>query len=323
MLGSLPFASPTAGDLLANPAASPAFLPTLGGSGALLLASLGPLLAASRGSEQGVVLRRRWATWAAIAPLYLLAVLSGPAVAALFAAALSVQAAREYAALVGLAPAYRRALLVAAPLPALAALLGPAAWAALPTLLLLVGTLLPLLRADVRAGMRQLALAAFGWAYLPWLLSYLVLLQRDVAGGPEWLVALGLAVALADVGAYVAGRRFGRRRLAPAISPHKTWAGVLGSLLGATLGLALAAWSSLSGPGGALLAPEASRLLALALLVAGGATWGDLVESLLKREHGAKDAGTWLPGFGGLLDRIDSLVLVLPLAYYALRGGVV
>jgi phosphatidate cytidylyltransferase len=63
----------------------------------------------------------------------------------------------------------------------------------------------------------------------------------------------------------------------------------------------------------------AAALLGLALVVAVGAVWGDLLESLVKRAAGAKDAGAWLPGFGGLLDRVDSLVVVLPLSYYYLR----
>ena len=60
-------------------------------------------------------------------------------------------------------------------------------------------------------------------------------------------------------------------------------------------------------------------VLALPLVVAVGCVWGDLIESLLKREFGTKDAGTWLPGFGGLLDRIDSLIVVAPLSYYLVR----
>ena len=252
-----------------------------------------------------------------IAPIYVMGVLSGPVVGMLFVSALSLQALREYAVLVDLPPLYRRVLLAAGLLPGLATLLGPAALAALPTLLLLAATLQPLLSGDVRAGTRHLALAVFGWAYLPWLLSHLLLIQRDVAGGPELLLALGLAVALSDVGAFVAGRLLGGRKLAPTISPNKTWGGVVGSLLGAALGLALGAASG--APARLFADLGVLGLAALALLVAVGAVWGDLLESLIKREHGVKDAGAWLPGFGGLLDRIDSLVLVLPLSYYFLR----
>ena len=83
-------------------------------------------------------------------------------------------------------------------------------------------------------------------------------------------------------------------------------------LLGALLGTGLLAF--------ALPQPVAGWLLvALPAVVALGCVWGDLIESLLKREFDTKDAGTWLPGFGGLLDRLDSLILVLPLSYYFLR----
>jgi|SRR5581483_5776840 len=307
---------------LSNPAASPALLPTAASLGGLLLASLGALAAVERGRLGQSVLLRRWAIWALITPLYVVGVLSGPLVAWLFVSLLSIQALREYAALVGLPPRYGRVLLACAPLAGLAALAGPAAQAALPPLLLIAATLPPLLRGDARDGGRHLARAVFGWAYLPWLLSYLLLIQRDVRGGPEVLLALGLAVALADVGAYCVGKMLGGRKLAPAISPRKTWGGVAGALLGAALGLGLGAASSaptLAPPVALGAASSAPTLAGLAIVVAGGAVWGDLLESLLKREAGVKDAGAWLPGFGGLLDRLDSLVLVLPLSYYYLR----
>ena len=308
---------------LSNPAASPAFLPTATSLGGLLLASLAALAAVERGRLRQSVLLRRWATWALIAPTYVVGVLSGPLVAWLLVSALSVQALREYAALVGLQPLYRRVLIECGPLAGLAALAGPAAHAALPPLLLIAATLQPLLRGEARGGARHLARAVFGWAYLPWLLSYLLLIQRDVPGGPELLLALGLAVALADVGAYCVGKTLGRRKLAPAISPHKTWGGVAGTLLGAALGLGLMNATGVLGAGSSASSysavSSAPFLPGLALVVAVGAIWGDLLESLLKREAGVKDAGAWLPGFGGLLDRLDSLVLVLPLSYYFLR----
>src|SRR5687767_10031002 len=184
---------------ISNPAASPAFGPAAASLGGLLLAVLGALAVVERGRLRESVLLKRWATWALIAPIYVLGVLSGPGVALLFVSALSFQALREYATLVDLPPLYRRVLLACGLLPGAAALAGPQAHAALPTLLLLVATLQPLLSADVRGGTRHLALAVFGWAYLPWLLAHLLLIQRDVPGGPEVLLALGLAVALSDV----------------------------------------------------------------------------------------------------------------------------
>ena len=135
----------------------------------------------------------------------------------------------------------------------------------------------------------------------------------DVAGGGV-LFALGIAVAISDVGAFVVGSSFGARRLAATLSPGKTRAGLIGNLGGASAGTGLAA---------AIGAIPLLYALAFPLLVAVGAVWGDLLESLLKREAGVKDAGTWLPGFGGLLDRIDSLLVVAVLAYVfiAVTGG--
>ena len=121
-----------------------------------------------------------------------------------------------------------------------------------------------------------------------------------LADRPAVLIGLALSVALADVGGFVAGRAFGRRALAARLSPSKTREGAIGSLAGAALGLALI-------PTG--LPVFAAPLIALA------AIGGDLFESLLKRCAGAKDSGAWLPGFGGLLDRIDSLLFALPVAY--------
>jgi phosphatidate cytidylyltransferase len=115
-------------------------------------------------------------------------------------------------------------------------------------------------------------------------------------------------VAFSDVGAFCLGKAVGGPKLAPHLSPNKTWGGVLGNILGAGLALALVAFAL---PGLSLW-----QLCLLALAIGLGSVWGDLLESLLKRQRGVKDAGHLLPGFGGLLDRIDSLLLVAPLVYY-------
>ncbi|MGA0840897.1 MAG: phosphatidate cytidylyltransferase, partial [Pseudomonadales bacterium] len=126
---------------------------------------------------------------------------------------------------------------------------------------------------------------------------------RSGPNGGVWLLWLFCVVWAGDVGAYFSGRRFGRRKLAPAVSPGKTWEGVVG---GALLSLAVT-WVLLATAGHASPAWVAVVLGLIALSI-----FGDLFESVLKRQRGVKDSGSLLPGHGGLLDRVDALLPVLP-----------
>lgn len=123
-----------------------------------------------------------------------------------------------------------------------------------------------------------------------------------------------VVVAAADVGAYFSGRRFGRTRLAPAVSPGKTWEGLAGGLLLAGV---------LAVTGGFWLGVNVWVFLAGSLFVVLVSVIGDLTESLLKRQVGIKDSGRILPGHGGVMDRIDSLVAAAPVFVLALHftGG--
>jgi phosphatidate cytidylyltransferase len=302
--------------VISSPLASPLFWPTAKALGGLLAAGLMLLLAAERqhlGELHRRVLFRRWAVWAMVAPLYSLAVLSGALGMLALVSVLVWQALREYSRMVDLPQLYRVVLLAMGLGMGPLAVWAPEAFFGVLPLLLIVATLQPLLTQDIRAGMQRLAFAALGFAYLPLLLGHLLLIGAWLPGGPGLLLALGLAIALSDVGAFTIGKLLGRHRLSPLVSPNKTWEGVAGNVLGAYLGTALLGFA---------LPPGLPTYLALTLplVVAVGAVWGDLVESLLKREFGAKDAGAWLPGFGGLLDRIDSLIVVAPLTYHLLRA---
>ena len=249
----------------------------------------------------------RWRTWALAAPLFLAAV-AEPVACVLFVIALAVQGVREFSGLVGLGGWSRRLLLIAAITTPLIAVFSFASWRAIPPLLLLVATLPPLFAQDCEKGATRLAFTGLGFAYIPWLLTYVWLLREHTFGGPGVLLALGVSVAASDVGAFVVGSAIRGAKLAPRLSPNKTVAGVAGNAVGAVAGLAL---MHVAKPA---VMPDA-LYFGLAVVVVAGCVWGDLLESLLKRQFGAKDAGTWLPGFGGLLDRIDSLLVVAPLAY--------
>jgi phosphatidate cytidylyltransferase len=133
-------------------------------------------------------------------------------------------------------------------------------------------------------------------------------------GHPALLLALLATVWISDSAAYLVGRRFGRRKLAPSISPAKTWEGVAGALI--AVALYALAWAGLGAPENLWLgAKPAFAVVLLGLAVVG--IVGDLFESLIKRQAGVKDSGRLLPGHGGILDRIDAPVAMLPLAVLA------
>jgi phosphatidate cytidylyltransferase len=140
------------------------------------------------------------------------------------------------------------------------------------------------------------------WVLLPLWLSLLWL----KAASPLLLLALFALIWLADSAAYFVGRRYGRRRLAPLVSPGKTWAGVGGALLAAPV--VAFAFGLPAGYRGAALAGFGM----LCLVTVAASIVGDLFESLVKRRAGVKDSGTLLPGHGGVLDRIDSLTAAAP-----------
>jgi phosphatidate cytidylyltransferase len=250
----------------------------------------------------------KWRTWAITAPIFGAAVMGPDVVAVVFVTSLTLQALREFASLTHLPRAYRNALYLAGAASAPIAVTSLTVWRAMPPLLLIVATLLPLFMQDVRSGVRHLAYSGLGFAYVPWLLGYFLLIREHVVGGPALLLALGTSVAASDVFAFTLGKMAGRHPLARHISPNKTWEGVAGNVIGAYAGFVLMSFAV--DPG---LNPFVRWLLPA--VVALGCVWGDLVESLIKRHFGVKDAGTALPGFGGILDRIDSLLVVLPLAY--------
>jgi phosphatidate cytidylyltransferase len=178
-----------------------------------------------------------------------------------------------------------------------------------------------------RAGLQQalFALSAFFWIVLAPLWMWRGVQPRQTvwigAAGFAVLVPTALAMVrlepavvllalvlvwIADTAAYFVGRAWGRRRLAPSISPGKTWEGAAGGLIGATLYAIIIAFFI---DAGAWLA-----LVVTALLLGMVSIVGDLFESAVKRQAGVKDSGSLLPGHGGILDRIDSATAALPLA---------
>jgi phosphatidate cytidylyltransferase len=156
-----------------------------------------------------------------------------------------------------------------------------------------------------RSAAQDVYATAFATLYLPALAALVVLLSFMPDG--RWLVLLLVAVPVAsDTGGYFAGSYLGKHKLAPHVSPKKTWEGLAGSIL----------LASLAGVGGMLLMDRPWYYgLALAIFGSLAATLGDLAESLLKRSIGIKDMGSLLPGHGGVLDRVDSILMTAPFVY--------
>ena len=163
-------------------------------------------------------------------------------------------------------------------------------------------------RAPLEQSLRDGAITLFGVLYLGLTLGTLSMTRLLPQG--EWLIFFLLLVTWAsDTGAYVVGTLYGRHRLAPTISPKKTVEGLVGGLIGAIIVGYAARWWFL---------PELSGFdcLVLATLLTITGLWGDLTESAMKRSVGMKDSGGILPGHGGMLDRLDSLLFTAPAFYY-------
>lgn len=158
----------------------------------------------------------------------------------------------------------------------------------------------------------SLAASLFGWLYVFWLFSFLVKIYYHPTMNGSWLLLYFLLVTkFSDLGAYVVGSLCGKHKMTPIASPGKTWEGFAGALAISAAVSVLTVYIV-----GNDLAPfRGVHCLVLGVLLGGGAVVGDLAESLLKREVGAKNSGAFFPGIGGCLDLIDSLLFNAPLFY--------
>ncbi len=180
------------------------------------------------------------------------------------------------------------------------------------TLTLLSSLIWQLFRTDSPAPTADWALTLAGGLYIGWGLAHLVAL-RQFADGLAWVWLALLSTWGADTLAYFAGRSLGRHKLWPRHSPKKTWEGLIGSIGGGLLGAAIVTFFS-------GLAWETTWLIGAIVPIVG--LFGDLSISMMKRHVSVKDSSNLLPGHGGFLDRIDSLLFVsIVVYYYALWGG--
>lgn len=167
---------------------------------------------------------------------------------------------------------------------------------------------------DMTTVASRLGMTTFGLGYAGLLLTFIALMKRDLPDGGRWVLLTLMIAWFGDTMAYFAGRFLGKKKLYPAVSPGKTWAGAFGGIAGSFLGAVLAnLW----------FLPELGWGRGAVITIVGGmlGQTGDLVESMLKRSVGVKDSGKLLPGHGGMLDRVDAVMFIAPWVYlYALLG---
>jgi len=180
------------------------------------------------------------------------------------------------------------------------------------TLILLMIMAREVLRPQVDRALTNIAVTVLGVMYVGWLASHFVMLRELPGWGARLVFFAALVNWACDTLAFLVGILLGRRKILPRVSPAKTWAGAIGGLVGGAVAGWLCARSFLP-----VVTPFAGAMLGLlsALL----AQIGDLVESLLKRDAGIKNTAELLPGHGGILDRVDSLLFSAPILYYWFR----
>ena len=302
------------GALILNPLDNPLLEPTVIRVGAVLLAGFLVVLLVQRKPWAEVrrsALFQKVFSWSVMAPTFLAAIFFGGIVGLVVIGYMVVQASAEYIRLVGIRRQYGWLLVLAGAATLILSGLLHEYFLFAPLLFFLLVNLIPMVTGEVEGAHYQVTSTLFGYLYISFPLSYLVYIRVVEPHGVPILLLVGVSVALSDVLAFTVGSLVGGPKLAPTVSPNKTWAGVVGNVIGAFGGWALM-W---------FVIPEewsvTTRVL-VPIFTAAAAVFGDLVKSFVKRDFGVKDAGDLLPGFGGLLDRIDSLLVGLPVTYYAI-----
>ncbi len=258
---------------------------------------------------------KRVITAAVLIPLVLLLLLKGSFAILVAATALVAElAAWEYLFIADCHGFRRNLVLIAIAVLFAATFLNPALILPALGLCSLVLLLVCSFASPLERVLRDSAFSIFPLLYIGLTLATLPLLWAQ-ANGPSLLILLFCVVWTGDTAALYVGRNFGRHKLAPQISPNKTWEGSAASVVGSLLIAGLLVWlgsrAALHFPGPLI------RWLGLAVLLNVFAQVGDLVESAIKRGAGVKDSGAMLPGHGGILDRIDALLLAAPALWYA------
>ncbi|HET9911274.1 MAG TPA: phosphatidate cytidylyltransferase [Anaerolineales bacterium] len=293
-----------------NPLDNPLFWPILRITGILFLFGFGLVLFFARKDLKAGLkgeLGKRYIGWLMIAPVFLIGSFVKGVVAALILFVFFYLVLAEYIRVVGVQRPYVIHLYIFVPITFFMAQYFPELYAVLPAAAILTLTLVPILTHHIDDLYIQLSFAGRGYLYLVWSVGHLILIQHLAGTGLIMITAIG--VALSDVMQYTIGKLIGKHIIAPEVNPRKAWEGLIGDLLGAGMAVYLLRFA---------LPAEFTVVhqVILAILIGLGSAWGDLISSMLKRVADVKDWGQIIPGHGGLLDRANSMVVVIPLVYY-------
>jgi phosphatidate cytidylyltransferase len=292
-----------------NPLSNSHFLPILWKLGIILGTIIAGLIVIyirnrRRGEASSMLAKSLTVAW--LAPLLLCALFVGRIALLIVAGIVLAQAIREYSELVSLQAPYKWTVQIYSVGGLLVSATGNSTqFLAYPFGIVAAAFAIPIVRQQVVGAAEQVAMTVFAYIYISFPITLILFVRDTIPWGLNFLLIVGAGTALADVGGFIVGSRFKGPRLAPVVSPMKTWSGAFGSLLGAFVGVALS-WSVAPRP----WHPPMAVLIACCVAVS--ATLGDLSESVLKRSFYRKDAGTVMAGFGGILDRFDSYLFTIP-----------
>ncbi|MEI6085552.1 MAG: CDP-archaeol synthase [Verrucomicrobiota bacterium] len=173
---------------------------------------------------------------------------------------------------------------------------------------------------DNPIGIETMSVTIFGLLYVAWLGNFITRVNFVSDQGRFFVMLLVVVTKFTDIGAYLTGSTIGRHKMTPRISPKKTWEGTFGGIAFAVGGAVMCLyWPHQLSEGMRAAGMNLTHALVLGLLLGVAAVIGDLAESLVKREAGIKDSSTILPGHGGALDLVDSLLFTAPLLYVYIR----
>jgi phosphatidate cytidylyltransferase len=293
-----------------NPLDNPLFWPMLRITGILFVFGFALVLFFARKDLRAGLrgeLGKRFIGWLIIAPIFLIGTFVKGLIAAITLFIFFYLVLREYIRVVGVQRPYIIHLYTFVPITFFTAQYFPDLYSVLPAVAILTLTLVPILSHHVEDLYGQLSFAGRGYLYLIWSVGHLILMQHLAGTGLIMTTAIG--VALSDVMQYTIGKLIGKHIIAPEVNPRKAWEGLIGDLLGAGIAVYLLRFA---------LPAEFSLVhqIILTFIIGLGAAWGDLISSMIKRVADVKDWGQLIPGHGGLLDRANSMVIVIPLVYY-------